>query len=131
MSVSIRFANQEEACEYFIGFIRLEKLNAQLIVNALITKIKEWGLDLSCLVGQGMCIADRMCCRYPYHLFAKIFHQYVIYLTTFLVMTWFLSGSVKRKAVFNEANSSSDNTEVLHSLFGVDTEDGEGVEDQT
>ena len=54
MSICIRFVNENaEVCEEFLGFRKLKKMDAQSVFDVLIPALKNWGLDLSNLVGQG------------------------------------------------------------------------------
>ena len=46
-------AEKNEVCEEFIGFVRLEKLDAQTIVDTLLHALQECGFNMSGLVGQG------------------------------------------------------------------------------
>ena len=46
-------AEKNEVCEEFIGFTRLEKLDAQTIVDTLLHALQECGFNMSGLVGQG------------------------------------------------------------------------------
>ena len=36
-----------------MGFVKLERMDAQSISDTLLSTIQKWGLDLACLVGQG------------------------------------------------------------------------------
>ena len=42
-----------EVCEEFIGFVRLEKLDAQTIADTLLHVLQELGFNMSGVVGQG------------------------------------------------------------------------------
>ena len=54
LSICMRYLSGEnEVCEEFVGFVRLEKLDAQIIADTLIHALQEWGFDMSGLVGQG------------------------------------------------------------------------------
>jgi len=44
---------KNEVCEAFIGFVRLEKLDAQMIVDTSLHALQECGFNMSGLVGQG------------------------------------------------------------------------------
>ena len=46
-------AEKDEVCEEFIGFVRLEKLDTQTIVDTLLHTLQECGFIMSSLVGQG------------------------------------------------------------------------------
>ena len=54
LSICVRYvSNVGEVCEDFIGFIKLEKIDAQSIADTLLSSIKGWGLDESSLIAQG------------------------------------------------------------------------------
>ncbi len=54
MSICIRFVNENaEVCEEFLGFLKLKEMDTQSVFDVLIPALKNWGLDLSNLVGQG------------------------------------------------------------------------------
>lgn len=42
-----------EICEDFIGFVKLEKMDAKSISEKLLSSVEGWGLDMSYLVAQG------------------------------------------------------------------------------
>ena len=46
-------SNAGEVCENFVGFVKLETMDAQSIADALLSTVQGWGLDMSCLVAQG------------------------------------------------------------------------------
>ena len=46
-------AEKNEVCEEFTGFVRLEKLDDQTIVDTLLHALQECGFNMSGLVGQG------------------------------------------------------------------------------
>ncbi len=48
LSICVRYvSNVGEVCEDFIGFIKLEKMDAQGIADTLLSSIEGWGLDES------------------------------------------------------------------------------------
>jgi hypothetical protein len=54
ISLCVRYVNREyEVCEEFLGFTKVSKMDAESIADAIVTTVKQWGLDMSCLVGQG------------------------------------------------------------------------------
>lgn len=54
VSICIRYvSNAGEVCEDFVGFVKLETMDAQSIADALLCSVQGWGLDMSCLVAQG------------------------------------------------------------------------------
>ncbi|XP_068680219.1 uncharacterized protein [Montipora foliosa] len=54
LSICVRYLSCEnEACEEFIEFLRLEKLDAQTIADTLLHALQEWGFNMCGLVGQG------------------------------------------------------------------------------
>ena len=44
---------QNEVCEEFLGFVQIEKLDAQTIGDQIISSFTSWGLNMDNLVGQG------------------------------------------------------------------------------
>ncbi len=53
VSICARFVNNCEVYEEFLGFVKIAKMNAQTIADALLSTLLQWGLNLSFLVGQG------------------------------------------------------------------------------
>ncbi len=54
LSICVRYVNSVgEICEDFLGFVKLEKMDAESIANALLSTVEGWGLDMSTLVAQG------------------------------------------------------------------------------
>ena len=54
VSICVRYINTvRETCEDFIGFVKLEKMDAQSIADTLLSTAQEWGLVMSDLVAQG------------------------------------------------------------------------------
>ena len=54
ISLCIRYTNSDnEVCEEFVGFIKVEKMDTQSISDALISALLGRGLDMSYPVGQG------------------------------------------------------------------------------
>ena len=54
MSICIRYVNNaNEVGEDFMGFVKVERMDAQSIADTLISTVQWWGLNMSCLVAQG------------------------------------------------------------------------------
>ena len=51
--ICARFVNNSEVCEEFLGFIKIAKMDAKTIADALLFTLQTWGLNLSFQVGQG------------------------------------------------------------------------------
>lgn len=70
MSICIRYTFNENGLttmrEDFLGFIALNKLDAESISNSIIESLLNWGLDLNKLIGQGYDGARRQYYVWPY-----------------------------------------------------------------
>ena len=44
---------ENEVCEDFLGFVQIEKMDAQTIADKIISSVTSWGLNIDNLVGQG------------------------------------------------------------------------------
>lgn len=54
MSICVRYVSTlDEVCEDFIGFVKLEKMDAHDIADTLLSTVEGWGLDMFSLVAQG------------------------------------------------------------------------------
>lgn len=53
LSLCERYLSSKNGCEEFIGFVRLEKLDAQTIADTLLQALQEWVCNMCGLVGQG------------------------------------------------------------------------------
>ena len=54
VSLCIRFVSHNlDVCEEFVGFVKISKMDATSIAGAIVSTLQKWGLDMSCLVGQG------------------------------------------------------------------------------
>ena len=54
LSICVRYVNNDaEVCKDFLGFLKLEKMDAQSIIDVIIPSLQIWGLDFSLLVAQG------------------------------------------------------------------------------
>lgn len=65
MAVAIRYLRitndgSTEVAEDFLGFIQLEKVDAEGITDSLLTKLREWKVELSKLRGKGFDGASAM-----------------------------------------------------------------------
>ena len=151
LSICIRYVNYlGEVREDFMGFVKLERMDAQTISETLLSTVQKWGLDLTYLVAQGYDGAAVMSSsmngvqskireKYPNATYVHC-RSHVLNLAIasgcrnvpsvrnlFDVvekLTWFLSGSAKRKQLFLEsaATSGAQGQQLLDLL----TEDDEG-----
>ena len=54
LSICIRYVSKSgEIQEYFMGFVKLERMGAQSISDILLGTVQKWGLDLTSHVAQG------------------------------------------------------------------------------
>lgn len=54
LSICARYLSTEnKVCQEFVGFVKLERLDAQTIANTLIHSLQEWAFDMSGLAGMG------------------------------------------------------------------------------
>ena len=54
LSLCIRYVSTSgEIREYFMGYVKLERMDAQSISDTLLSTVQKWGLDFTSLVGQG------------------------------------------------------------------------------
>ena len=44
---------ENELCVEFLGFVQIEKMDAQTIADKIISSVTRWGLNMGNLVGQG------------------------------------------------------------------------------
>ena len=44
---------ENEFCVEFLGFVQIEKMDAQTIADKIISSVTRWGLNMGNLVGQG------------------------------------------------------------------------------
>ena len=44
---------ENELCVEFLGFVQIEKMDAQTIADKIISSVTHWGLNMGNLVGQG------------------------------------------------------------------------------
>ena len=130
LSICARFVNTKcEVCEEFLGFVKLRSLNAETIARNILDALREWGLNLEYLVGQGYDGAVVM--SSPINgVQAKIAEEYpnatYVHCKSHVLslalssscknvkviqnlfdnvgrITWFLGGSAKRKQILLEA----------------------------
>ncbi|XP_068759728.1 zinc finger MYM-type protein 1-like [Montipora capricornis] len=127
LSLCVRYlSSKNEVCEEFIGFVRLEKLDAHTIADTLLHALQEWGFNMSGLVGQRYDGASVMSSSRN-GVQAKVAEKYpnatYVYCRSHVLnlalssgckavrfiqnlfdnvskLTWFLSGSAKRKEIF-------------------------------
>ena len=142
LSICVRYVSSEnEVCEEFIGFVKLEKMDAQTITDTLINALQEWGFNMSCLVGQGYDGASvmssskngvqaKVAAQYPNATYVHC-RSHVLNLAISSgckavqsiqnlfdnvgKLTWFLIGSAKRKEIFLQTAADDDN-ELLNTL---------------
>ena len=138
-----------EVCEDFFGFVKLEKINAETIANALLSTVEGWGLDMSTLVAQGYDGATVMSSskngvqakvkvKYPNITYVHC-RSHVLNLAissgyssvppirnlfdSVEKLSWFLSGSAKRKEIFLNITSSCSGDHHLLNLLTSDDGD--------
>ena len=127
VSVCIRYINTRgDVCEDFLGFVKLEKMDAQSIADLLLSTVQNWGLDMSKLVAQAYDGASVMSgskngvqakvkAKYPNATYVHC-RSHVLNLAisdgcknvppirnlfdSIEKLTWFLNSSAKRKAIF-------------------------------
>ena len=127
LSICVRYVNTVgEICEDFVGFVKLEKMDAESIADTLLSTAQEWGLLLSDLVAQGYDGASVMSSdkngvqakikeKYPNATYVHC-RSHVLNLAVssgcnsvppirnlfdnVQKLTWFLVGSAKRKEIF-------------------------------
>ena len=51
---------ENELCVEFLGFVQIEKMDAQTIADKIISSVTRWGLNIGNLVGQGYDVAATM-----------------------------------------------------------------------
>ena len=150
VSICIRYITDVgDICADFMGFVKLDKMDAQTIADTLISTVQQWGLDMSYLIAQAYDGASVMSSgkngvqakvrgKYP---FATYVHCRSHVLSLAIVsgcknvpsirnlfdnvekLTWFISGSAKRKEIFLRiASCEGDGQELVHLL----TEGDEG-----
>ena len=152
LSICVRYlSSKNEVCEEFIGFVRLEKLDAQTIAHTLLHALQEWGFNMSGLVGQGYDGASvtsssrngvqaKVAEKYPNATYVHC-RSHVLNLAissgckavrsiqnlfdNVSKLTWFLSGSAKRKEIFLQTAAASDDSELLSALVACADEDEE------
>ena len=135
-------SSKNKVCEEFIGFVRLEDLDAQIIADTLLHALQEWGFNMSRVVGQGYDGASVMSSSRN-GVQAKVAEKYpnatYVHCTSHVLnlaissgckavqsiqnlfdnvnkLTWFLSPSAKRKEVFLQTAAASDDSELLSAL---------------
>lgn len=136
----------QTVCEDFMGFVEVKKMDAQSIAGTLLTTVQNWGLDMSCLVAQGYDGASVMssskngvqakvkevcpnatyvhCRSHVLNLAVSSGCQSVPSIRNLFdsveKLTWFLSGSAKRKATFLEVASCESGEQQLLELLTED-----------
>ena len=148
LSICVRYVNDiGEICEDFIGFIKLEKMDAQSISDKLLSGVEGWGLDMSYIVAQGYDGASVMSSnkngvqakvkdKYPNATYVHC-RSHVLNLAissgcnnvppirnlfdSVEKLTWFLSGSAKRKEIFLQIASSEGNGQELFDVLTTDS----------
>ena len=129
LSICIRYVNDSgEVHEDFMGFVKLDRMDAKTISETLLDTVQKWGLDLTSLVAQGYDGAAVMSSsnngvqskireKYPSATYVHC-RSHVLNLAiangcrsvpsvrnlfdSIEKLTWFLSGSAKRKQLFSE-----------------------------
>ena len=144
VSICVRYvSNSGEICEDFMGFVKVEKMDAKTKADTLLTTVQGWGLNMSCLVAQGYDGASVMSSSkngvqakvkevYPNATYVHC-RSHVLNLAvssgcqsvppirnlfdSVEKLTWFLSGSAKRKATFLETASREGGEQQLLELL--------------
>ena len=150
MSICVRYVTSGgEICEDFLGFVKLEKMDAKNIANAFLSTVKGWGLDMSTLVTQGYDGAAVMSSskngvqakvkeKYPNVTYVHC-RSHVLNLAissgcssvppvrnlfdSVEKLSWFLGGSAKRKEIFLKVASSCSGDHHLLNLLTSDAGD--------
>ena len=158
MSICIRFVNENaEVCEEFLGFRKLKKVDAQSVFDVLISALKNWGLDLSSLVGQGYDGASVMSGN-KNGLHKKVSDHYpnatYVHCRSHILnlaiagacknvesiqdlfdnvgkITNFLGDGAKRKEIFKETIASGGNKELISLLTETENQSDENVDAAT
>ena len=149
VSICARFVNNCEVYEEFLGFIKIAKMDAQAIADSLLSTLQQWGLNMSFLVGQGYDGASVMsssrngvqakiaqkyshvtyvhCCSHVLNLAICSSCTGVPSIRNLFddvqKLTWFLSGSAKRKKFFLEVASTDRGKELLDFLMIEDDDE--------
>ncbi|XP_070576185.1 52 kDa repressor of the inhibitor of the protein kinase-like [Ptychodera flava] len=143
ISLCVRYVKGYEVCEDFLGFVQIRQMDASTISATIIESLTRWGLNLDNLVGQGYDGAAVMSSnkngvqaiiqkRFPNATYVHC-RSHVLALVLAAgckqvpeirnlfdnveKLTWFLSGSAKRRAIFENVNTKgvdSDLDELLH-----------------
>ena len=54
LTMCSRFVNKDyEVCKEFLGFVKLASMDAETVARNILDAVRQWGLNLECLVGQG------------------------------------------------------------------------------
>ena len=147
LSVCIRYVSfVGEIHEDFIGFVKLESMDAKSIAKVLLSAVEGWGLDMSALVAQGYDGAAVMssskngvqakvkvkhpnvtyvhCCSHVLNLAissgCKSFPQVRNLFDNVEKLSWYLGGSAKRKEIFLKVSSSCSGDHHLLNLLASD-----------
>ena len=149
LSICARFVNRKcKICEEFLGFVTIPDLTAETISNCILKCVDEWGLKKFKLVGQGYDGATTMSSSkkgvqsriIQHHPNAMYVHcrSHVLNLAIAKScesvpsirdlfdnvgkLTWFLTGSAKRKELYLKSNGSQNNDSLIE-LFTEDDND--------
>ena len=147
LSICVRYVScVGEVCEDFIGFVKLEKMDAKSIAATLLSSVEGWGLNTSSQVAQGYDGAAVMSSdkngvqgkvkeKYPnatyVHCRSHVFNLAISngcknvppirnLFDSVEKLTWFLSGSGKRKEICLEVASGQEEDD--QQLFDLLTE---------
>lgn len=143
LSVCVRYVHEDEVREEFLGFAEIDKADASTIAAKIIETANESGLNLSNLVGQGYDGASVMSSpkngvngiiarQYPKALFVHCrSHNLALVVSSSCKavphirnlfddvqqITWFISGSAKRKFIFETALADNLDDSAFTELF--------------
>lgn len=156
ISICIRYVKNNEVHEDFLGFVKTEKMDAKSVANKLLSTLREWGLQTENMVGQGydgaaVMSSDqngvqakiRQHCKNAVYVHCRS-HVLALALAAGCrnippirnmfdkveKLTWFLSGSAKRKEIFLEVDKelSKETDDHLKELLIPDPDDKENKE---
>lgn len=140
LSICARFVNKDnEVCEEFLGFVKLTSMDAETVARNILDAIRQWGLNLECLVGQGYDgaavmsssingVQAKIAAEFPNATYVHCrSHVLSLALSSSCKnvaairnvfdnvgkMTWFLGGSAKRKEIFFEAAAGNADDAVM------------------
>lgn len=155
LSICACFVNKNcEACEEFLGFVKLSSLDAETVARNILDALREWGFNIEYLVGQGYdgavvmrspinSVQAKIAAEYPNATYVHC-RSHVLSLAlsssckdikvipnlcdNVCRITWFLGGSAKRKQILFEA-TGGDADDSLMELLKASEESNEASSD--